>query len=527
MRKQTIFIFYFLLFFLGISSSVLGQEVLINPPDPRYTGNVIEPYVDYTNHEIEIHSAFSNLSDEAQRLYCKFLISYLNYGRFSDAIRGYDMKLVYEVITTMAIDNSNTADLFINDFVSNGIVSSRDEFFRNLENFGYYDQFMFEYTHYIRFERIKLRKGKHIENIQLGDAFDKLPDQLGRYTYYRVVDDYIERGHITTEFIGVDRKDINRVIVAIVKDNPMLEEFLMNELQRMGIARDRTAVFQSMEEYGYYDEFTKALGLNDPLSIRTSYAYNNSGTDLSDQEHTNIDVSHNKSTLHYDLLTDEEKKLYHYLYEGLANASESINIPMLSDSDAIHNASDAVYYDYPEFVWYKGGYWTRWYDTYMIIEPIYNGLSENHAYYQKQFEDAADEIIKMALEKKTPLEQERFVFEYIVSNTVYLKHDLSWSPYAALVMKEAICLGFAQAFLYIMQRLGIPAYGRNDDEHAWVVVNIDGTWYNVNPTTYLKPGNTFMSREKLDSFVERYFNLPIDGYRAKDNNIFPSFRLPF
>ncbi len=528
MRKQSLYLLYFLFFFMGISSSVLGQEVIDNPPELLHEGSRghgdQKPYVDYSDHVLDIQNAYFRLSDEGQRLYLKLHFSYINHGRFYEAYRGQNMALVYEVLTAITIDDKSAADLFINEFVANGTVGSRDEFFEKLKVYGDYDTFVYNYQSYPHYNRIKLRQGKHNKDVHLGDAFDKLSNSIDRFIYYRVVREYLELGMLTTGFIAYDQIEINRVVVAVTKDNPKLGEFLIDELVRLEIASNRLAVFQSMAEDGLYDQFVKALSQNDDFVEPSLYAYN-SNTNSTDT--TDTDVQNNKITIHYDLLTSEEQEIYSYILEGLANAQDSIYIPIVTDSEAFSNASDAVFYDHPEFVWFKGGYHLRWNSERTIIEPSYNSLAENHTYYQKQFEDAANEIVRMASQKKTLLEQERFVFEYLVSHTAYAENDLCRSAYGALVMGQAVCSGFAYTFLYIMHQLGIPAYNRTDETHTWVVVQIDGTWYNVNPTTNLEPGESFGSQANLDRFVNKNFNMPIDAYLEPIDDEFPNFRLSF
>ncbi len=59
------------------------------------------------------------------------------------------------------------------------------------------------------------------------------------------------------------------------------------------------------------------------------------------------------------------------------------------------------------------------------------------------------------------------------------------SAYDALVRHEAVCSGYALLFQKIMDRLDIPCYVYIDDQeiaHAWNIVNLDGSWYQIDCT---------------------------------------------
>ena len=56
------------------------------------------------------------------------------------------------------------------------------------------------------------------------------------------------------------------------------------------------------------------------------------------------------------------------------------------------------------------------------------------------------------------------------------------SAYSALVQGRSVCAGYARAFQYICQRLGIPAYycaGSSGEDHAWNIVKLGDGFYNV------------------------------------------------
>lgn len=80
--------------------------------------------------------------------------------------------------------------------------------------------------------------------------------------------------------------------------------------------------------------------------------------------------------------------------------------------------------------------------------------------------------------------------------------------YGALVKKNAVCEGYAWAFIRIMNAKGVDAKlcmgTLNGIDHAWAIVKIGDKWYNVDPTLHPQDGyiwvhNFLVSDEKLCS----------------------------
>lgn len=80
------------------------------------------------------------------------------------------------------------------------------------------------------------------------------------------------------------------------------------------------------------------------------------------------------------------------------------------------------------------------------------------------------------------------IHDYIVNHTDYI--DGGYTAYNALIDGGAVCEGYALLFYEMCQEANIPcrlvsgtAYGsRGEGNHAWNVVEVDGTWYNMDVT---------------------------------------------
>lgn len=88
----------------------------------------------------------------------------------------------------------------------------------------------------------------------------------------------------------------------------------------------------------------------------------------------------------------------------------------------------------------------------------------------------------------------KMVHDYLVDNVSYdtsISKPNIYNVYGALVNGEAVCEGYARAFKYIMDEMGIPCTlvigkGTNSEgtteNHAWNYVQLNGSWYAIDTT---------------------------------------------
>ena len=109
----------------------------------------------------------------------------------------------------------------------------------------------------------------------------------------------------------------------------------------------------------------------------------------------------------------------------------------------------------------------------------------------EEIERISNQVIDAAGEDK--MEQIKLVHDYLVDSMEYDGEGKSdvYTIYGALVNKKAVCKGYAKAYQYILNKLGIPCIvvsgvGENSngeiEKHAWNYVLIDENWYAVDVT---------------------------------------------
>ena len=119
---------------------------------------------------------------------------------------------------------------------------------------------------------------------------------------------------------------------------------------------------------------------------------------------------------------------------------------------------EAVYNDHPELFWLQTGYSCKYVHSGNCLEITlkYNKTVDNLQAARQEFDAAAEKILAEARTKGSDLEKEKYVHDVLMEAAEYdLSADMSQSAYSALVQGRSVCAGYARAFQYLMQQLGI------------------------------------------------------------------------
>lgn len=195
------------------------------------------------------------------------------------------------------------------------------------------------------------------------------------------------------------------------------------------------------------------------------------------------------------MLTEDEQKAYYFIYDGVYNAQKTIKLGKYVGvgKDNVMKVVTAVYNDHPELFWFDSGATYVYEETSGLVvklDPQYNALVNNLPAAKSSFNANADEIISYArqLSGKGVIAQEVYVHDCLCEICEYdLNADNHQSAYSCLVDGRSVCSGYAKAFQYIMQRLGIPVYfvtgvTSKGGAHAWNIVMINGEAYYMDVT---------------------------------------------
>ncbi|MBO5163718.1 MAG: hypothetical protein J6B75_04655 [Ruminococcus sp.] len=182
---------------------------------------------------------------------------------------------------------------------------------------------------------------------------------------------------------------------------------------------------------------------------------------------------------------------YPALCLNLLMGSEKTVVPEKVKNNDVKKALYQIVNDYPQIFWLGGVYYAGTvtdgseikieflddFDTYDIDKML------------DELDKAADEVISGIPDGSSDYEKALYVHDYLAENTeydhsrtAYTEYGLWGSSYGCLVEKKAVCGGYAEAFHYIMQKLGIESGICTGSNHEWNYVKIDGDYYWVDVT---------------------------------------------
>lgn len=200
---------------------------------------------------------------------------------------------------------------------------------------------------------------------------------------------------------------------------------------------------------------------------------------------------------YYAMLDDTLKQLYCQVYANALELNISFTPIVVVTAEQAQNVVEAVYNDHPELFWMDAEFSCKYLKTGICVEITlqYNETLNDLETAANDFMACAEEILSGAESLGSNYEKERYVHDALVQIVEYdAGAAANQSAYSALVMGKSVCAGYARAFQYLMQQLGIPCYyctGYSGGDHAWNIVkmnslyrNVDVTWDDTDPATY-------------------------------------------
>lgn len=184
-----------------------------------------------------------------------------------------------------------------------------------------------------------------------------------------------------------------------------------------------------------------------------------------------------------------EQQAYDLLRAGMLEGEAKIAMTVPIDKSRIFDIYKKIVFDSPEMFWAEAGlkYWYNQYNVVTFVEPKYNDLVEDIAGNTAIFEAAAEEALADMWSLTTDVERAKYAHDYL-THTIDYTYDSEYNQtaYSAIVNCETVCAGYAHAFQYFMQQMGIPcAYVLGYVQggyHAWNLLLLDGDYYVMDVT---------------------------------------------
>lgn len=190
---------------------------------------------------------------------------------------------------------------------------------------------------------------------------------------------------------------------------------------------------------------------------------------------------------YYKQLTEEEQKMYAFLYEEVDKYSDKIVFGKPVDSIVFHKSYYAILQDCPEFFWLDTNLQvTSLEETNEItqVNVVFDKISLEEVKQQRSAVDqVANEWLTQVDPAATAYEKVKKVYEIIINQTEYLEE----SPYnqdvrSIFLNHQSVCTGYARSMQYLLNKLGVSCTIVNGVmgegvPHCWNLVNIDGIDY--------------------------------------------------
>ncbi|BDD43032.1 hypothetical protein GUT189_13650 [Streptococcus ruminantium] len=140
------------------------------------------------------------------------------------------------------------------------------------------------------------------------------------------------------------------------------------------------------------------------------------------------------------------------------------------------------------------------------------GIKEMEAIRQDEAANKmADDIIKNFADL-SDVEKVKAAHDWLVENVHYVdRPGEDQTAYSALVERQTVCAGYANALKLMLDKMGIPNHTKmgkitGGELHLWNIVELDGKWYHVD-ATWDYPGNSTRpySQDRGYNHKNKYF----------------------
>lgn len=119
------------------------------------------------------------------------------------------------------------------------------------------------------------------------------------------------------------------------------------------------------------------------------------------------------------------------------------------------------------------------------VEEFFPQYLDEEEYDRVLYETRVQEILaETVFDGMSQWQQALSIHDYLVANCVYDESSLYYTGYDLLVRGSAVCEGYAEAYMDLLNRIGIPCVMviSEEMEHGWNLVQLEGQWYHVDVT---------------------------------------------
>ena len=200
----------------------------------------------------------------------------------------------------------------------------------------------------------------------------------------------------------------------------------------------------------------------------------------------------------YELLNPEEKVAYAALMKAFLKMEDRCDFSgILIENVNWGKLRKAMEADLPEIFWVN---WRLWWNSSLAggnLAEVYTITKEQRDQMQQQIDALANPFIKSIPQSFGDYKKAKMVFDWLANQLEYdhaglkaqrekkyvsVTNDDLRNIYGAFVKKKVVCVGYAQAFSYILHAIGLECVMRLSIDHAWACAKLEGDYYHIDVT---------------------------------------------
>ena len=189
----------------------------------------------------------------------------------------------------------------------------------------------------------------------------------------------------------------------------------------------------------------------------------------------------------------DKTEVMNYITEQIENCSPVVNVSSFNISRSEYSLFSTITADIPtafnvkSYSWkYSGGCFTE-------IDFVYRYTKEEYILLLEQFRENTEYLLRglresnLSEETKALIVHDRLVAWCAYDYNNYLNNTIpadSYLAFGVIVNRSAVCAGYARAYTYLLNELGIKSEYVNSKklDHAWNIVTVDGKRYHTDTT---------------------------------------------
>ena len=183
-------------------------------------------------------------------------------------------------------------------------------------------------------------------------------------------------------------------------------------------------------------------------------------------------------------LTEKERTIFLALYEGVMAFQKTIPLPVSASSEEVNDLMSFLCHECPELLQLDSAWTerTNLFGSVTTVTPSYTMDKTTYEVKRSEIEGLLSHF-HTQLSGADSYQIELTLFHHIINNCVYsLDAPDCQNAWGALIGGAAKCDGRAKALVWGLRSFGITSSVITGSNHAWVIAQIGGYHYNVDPT---------------------------------------------